>query len=103
MESNSSPGKIHCSQSTADLVSAAGKSHWLTQRPDKIVAKGKGEMTTYWVNLNKSRTGSMEFSSHQQLTSSSSTDVSSQGFSSQLKSSSSDELLLGDFTDVVEV
>ena len=50
MESNGIKGRIHCSQSTADALVQAGKSHWLTRREDKIVAKGKGEMQTYWVN-----------------------------------------------------
>ena len=75
MESSSRPGSIHCSKSTADLICYAGKSDWVTERQDKIVAKGKtqtqsrpsycglinstlvgvmaqgkGEMTTFWVN-----------------------------------------------------
>ena len=50
MESTGIKGRIHCSQSTADALVLAGKSHWLTRREDKIVAKGKGEMQTYWVN-----------------------------------------------------
>ena len=44
MESNGVKGKIHVSQSTADMLPAI----WLTEREDKIIAKGKGEMTT-WV------------------------------------------------------
>lgn len=51
MESNSCTGKIHCSKDTADLVKAAGKGRWLTERQDKIVAKGKGTMDTYFVNI----------------------------------------------------
>jgi len=51
MESNSATGKIHCSQSTADLIAAGGKQKWLTEREDKIIAKGKGEMTTFWIDL----------------------------------------------------
>lgn len=42
------PGFVHISKETADLVTQAGKGHWLTMREDKIVAKGKGEMQTYW-------------------------------------------------------
>lgn len=49
MESNGKPGMIHLSQETADLLIAAGKSHWITPRQDKIVAKGKGELQTYWL------------------------------------------------------
>ena len=51
MESNGLPGRIHCSQSTADELTELGRSHWLTPRVDKVVAKGKGEMQTYWVNV----------------------------------------------------
>ena len=54
MESNSAPGKIHCSKDTADLLSAGGKSQWISERTDKIIAKGKGEMTTYWVCVRSS-------------------------------------------------
>jgi class 3 adenylate cyclase len=50
MESNGAPGRIHISQKTADLLIAAGKTAWITQREDMIEAKGKGEMTTYWIN-----------------------------------------------------
>ena len=32
------------SQSTADLLTAAGKKHWLTAREDLVEAKGKGKM-----------------------------------------------------------
>ena len=50
METNGIKGRIHCSQSTADALIQGGKSHWVSRREDKIVAKGKGEMQTYWVN-----------------------------------------------------
>jgi class 3 adenylate cyclase len=49
MESTGVKDKIQISQETADLLIAAGKVHWLTQREDKVVAKGKGEVETYWV------------------------------------------------------
>jgi class 3 adenylate cyclase len=49
MESNGKPGRIHVSQQTADKLIGKGKASWITQREDKIVAKGKGELQTYWV------------------------------------------------------
>ena len=49
MESNGRPGMIQVSGETAELLRRAGKRHWLTEREDKVVAKGKGEMQTYWV------------------------------------------------------
>ena len=55
MESNGAKGKIHVSQATADALTVAGKDSWLTQRPDKIVAKGKGEMTTYFVSIHSNK------------------------------------------------
>ena len=39
-------GRIHVSESTANLL----PERWLSIREDKIVAKGKGEMTTYFVD-----------------------------------------------------
>ncbi|CAJ1936433.1 unnamed protein product [Cylindrotheca closterium] len=51
MESNSETGRIHCSKTTADLLVEGGKQLWLTERADKIVAKGKGEMTTYFIEV----------------------------------------------------
>ena len=39
------------SQETADLLIAAGKSQWLTARKEKVNAKGKGELQTYWLDV----------------------------------------------------
>lgn len=50
MESTGQPNKIHVSQETADLLAAAGKSQWLRTRKEKVVAKGKGELQTYWLD-----------------------------------------------------
>ena len=49
IETSGQRNKVHVSEATAALVSAAGKGHWLRKRPDKIVAKGKGELTTFWL------------------------------------------------------
>jgi class 3 adenylate cyclase len=51
MESNGMPHRMHVSQETADELMAKGKSGWVTPREDKIVAKGKGELQTYWVTI----------------------------------------------------
>lgn len=53
MESTGLPGKIQISQATAERLQERDKGHWLVPRPDKIQAKGKGEMQTYFVNLNE--------------------------------------------------
>lgn len=39
MESASAPGRILCSNDTANLLIAAGKSRWVKERTDKINAK----------------------------------------------------------------
>lgn len=49
MESTGQRDMVQISQATADLLEEAGKSHWLTPRDDVVVAKGKGEMKTYWI------------------------------------------------------
>jgi len=49
IETGGQKNKIHISEATAALVRTAGKGHWLRERPDKIVAKGKGELTTFWL------------------------------------------------------
>jgi hypothetical protein len=48
MESTGVRRKIHISQETAELVSASHPT-WVKPRQDTIVAKGKGEMQTYWL------------------------------------------------------
>ena len=47
MESTGQRDKIQVSQETADLLLGAGKTHWVTQREDKVIAKGKGEKTKH--------------------------------------------------------
>jgi hypothetical protein len=37
------------SAETANLLVAAGKGHWLEKRMERVVAKGKGEMETFWL------------------------------------------------------
>jgi hypothetical protein len=55
MESTGKPGRIQISQDTADLIVAAGKSAWISKRDEKVVAKGKGEMQTYWLSPGEQR------------------------------------------------
>lgn len=40
MESNGVASKIHASGTTAELLIAAGKAHWVTEREELIEAKG---------------------------------------------------------------
>jgi hypothetical protein len=55
MESNSERNRIQVSQSTADLLIADGKRHWLTPREDLVNAKGKGLLQTYWCEPQSAR------------------------------------------------
>jgi hypothetical protein len=59
IESLSEKNKIHISESTASRLIAAGKEHWVKLREDTVVAKGKGAIKTYWLNLGVTSTGSI--------------------------------------------
>jgi hypothetical protein len=54
------PKKIQCSQATADLLIASGKSHWISKRDELVQAKGKGEVTTFWVHPQRERSNLSE-------------------------------------------
>eukprot|EP00526_Cylindrotheca_closterium_P003678 CAMPEP_0113651902 /NCGR_PEP_ID=MMETSP0017_2-20120614/27686_1 /TAXON_ID=2856 /ORGANISM="Cylindrotheca closterium" /LENGTH=1286 /DNA_ID=CAMNT_0000564645 /DNA_START=247 /DNA_END=4110 /DNA_ORIENTATION=- /assembly_acc=CAM_ASM_000147 len=62
IESTGKRDRIHISQETADYLIKAGKNHWLKLREDKVTAKGKGELTTYWLAINKLRAGAKTMS-----------------------------------------
>jgi class 3 adenylate cyclase len=51
MESNGIRGRIQISQETSDLLADAGKTQWFVAREDTIVAKGKGELNTFWLSV----------------------------------------------------
>ena len=44
-------GRVHLSRDCADQLIAHGKRDWLQKREDKVVAKGKGEMETFFLNM----------------------------------------------------
>jgi hypothetical protein len=52
MESTGVPGRIQVSKETATLLTNAGKQNWLVQREKKVQAKGKGELTTFFLEMN---------------------------------------------------
>jgi class 3 adenylate cyclase len=60
MESTGLRDRIQVSQDTADLLIAAGKPKWVEARDEKVVAKGKGEIQTYWVAVGASNHSSSE-------------------------------------------
>lgn len=49
MESTGKAGQIQLSQDTANLLIAAGKESWIRPREDRVQAKGKGIMQTFWL------------------------------------------------------
>jgi hypothetical protein len=49
IETTGKKNMIHISETTANILQAFGKGHWTKLREDKVNAKGKGEMTTYWL------------------------------------------------------
>ena len=55
IESNGKANRIHASDSTAKLLIQSGKSHWVKPREDTIIAKGKGEMKTFWIQPHTNR------------------------------------------------
>ena len=55
MESTGAPERIQLSQKTAELLIAAGKSHWVKARSELVSAKGKGELQTYWMVTRKEK------------------------------------------------
>lgn len=57
MESTGVPGRIQVSEETAELLRATGKPHWLQERSDRVSAKGKGELRTFWLDPIRKETG----------------------------------------------
>jgi hypothetical protein len=51
IETTGLPNRIHLSKECAELLMAAGKSHWIERREDLVEAKGKGKLETFWLNL----------------------------------------------------
>jgi len=49
MESTGKVEMIHMSSVTAEILRAQGYGQWVRQREDTVVAPGKGEMDTFWL------------------------------------------------------
>ena len=50
----STTNRIQISSDTAELLVASNKQHWITAREDKVSAKGKGLLSTFWLNVSGS-------------------------------------------------
>ena len=51
MESTGVPNKIQVSQETADLLKEAGHEKWLLPRTKEVYIKGRGNLTTFMVQI----------------------------------------------------
>lgn len=51
IESTGRPNRVQLSSTTAQLLEAAGKSHWMQKREEAVMAKGKGKLETYWLTM----------------------------------------------------
>ena len=72
MESNGVKGRIQVSQATADALIENGKEAWLVPREEKVQAKGKGEMQTYFITIEG---GTSTVGNEMQLSSTTDTDA----------------------------
>jgi hypothetical protein len=60
MESTGQPSRIQLSPDTANLLKEYGKEDWFVAREDKVTAKGKGEMQTYWLTISSKESDNAE-------------------------------------------
>lgn len=68
IEETGLPGRIHVSERTATLLMSASKGHWVEKREDKVIAKGKGELSTFWIKSVRDSSNSQPDSSVQSST-----------------------------------
>jgi class 3 adenylate cyclase len=47
IKSSGEGGKLHLSRETAEI--AGGQSGWVVRRESPVLAKGKGELNTFWL------------------------------------------------------
>lgn len=60
IETTGKANRVHVSQETYELLHEAGKGHWLQARVEKVEAKGKGQLKTYWLDLKNTAEGKEE-------------------------------------------
>lgn len=75
MESTGITNMVQVSQETADLLAEARKGHWCEPREEQVQAKGKGNLTTYFLRL-------PAFGQARSMTSASDTESTRSGLSS---------------------
>lgn len=64
IESTGQRGRIHLSEECANEIMRHNKAHWVQPREDKVSAKGKGELTTFWLGGTGAHSQSSATSSH---------------------------------------
>lgn len=57
IETTGKINRVHVSQDTAELLQKHAKGHWLQARADKVEAKGKGTLSTFWLDLKSASDG----------------------------------------------
>ena len=57
MESTGKAGKVQVSLETAELLREAGRGGWVLPRNDTVIAKGKGQLKTFWLDTAAARRG----------------------------------------------
>lgn len=62
MESSGVAGRVHVSKETAQLLIRAGKESWIYPREEKVYAKGKGELETFFLHLGASHSSDQQSS-----------------------------------------
>ncbi|CAB9527788.1 expressed unknown protein [Seminavis robusta] len=51
IESTGQKNKVHMSEEVFKYLDSHGKAHWVLPRADKVTAKGKGKLSTFWLKL----------------------------------------------------
>jgi class 3 adenylate cyclase len=98
MESTGTRNRVQVSTKTAEVLIAAGKSHWVTPRGESVTVKGKGQMETFWLTVKSDGTASETSGSRVESDSTDNDDVSVDGGgpSNDLKSARVENLSLKD-------
>ena len=77
---------IHMSKTTAAILMKSGKGHWLKRREDVVTSMGKGEIDTFWLEIELHSSHRQEASSVASTTGMSSTSSSNNGCISEIQS-----------------
>jgi len=102
MESNGKPNRVHLSKETAELLIEAGKQKWVSMREDKIIAKGKGELQTYWLETGRSTNSNNGGSGSSQQNLHANSDVSTEDEDASQRHAIEDEAVVKSFSNKMQ-